>query len=96
MVATADQEHPITEAKLNGITITSEMRNAHRLLRNGNTIDPHKYVDHSYTTVWSKKIAGFTMHTFSTDFTTLTTDFLDNTGTVLHSFSVNKKGSIII
>jgi len=95
MVATADQEHPITEAKLNGATITPEMRLAHRLHRNGNTSDPHNYVDHTYSTVWSQKVAGFTAHTFSADFTTLKTDFIDNTGTVLHSFSVNKKGSII-
>ena len=77
MVATADQEHPITEAKLNGETITPEMRHAHRLHRNGNTSDPLIYVDHTYSTVWSKKVAGFTAHSFSTDFTTLKTDFID-------------------
>ena len=98
MVATADQEHPITEAKLNGETITPEMRHAHRLHRNGNTPDHDSlltYVDHTYSTVWSKKVAGFTAHTFSIDFTTLKTDFIDNTGTILHSFSVNKQGSIV-
>lgn len=95
MVATADQEHPITEAKLNGEIITPQMRHTHRLHRNGNTSDSLIYVDHTYSTVWSKKIAGFTAHTFSSDFTTLKTDFIDNTGVILHSFSVNKKGSIV-
>lgn len=46
--------------------------------------------NHTYKTVFNKKVAGFTAHTFSSDYQTLTSDFIDNTGAVLHSFSVTR------
>merc|ERR1711990_1160246 len=48
--------------------------------------------DHTYSQVWNQKTGGFTLHTFSEDFETLTTDFISYEGKTLHSFSV-KKGS---
>ena len=41
-------------------------------------------------TVWEQKVAGFTLHTFSTDFKELKTQFLDYQGKVLHQFSVKR------
>mmetsp|Transcript_69783 Transcript_69783/g.141287 ORF Transcript_69783/g.141287 Transcript_69783/m.141287 type:complete len:395 (-) Transcript_69783:152-1336(-) len=41
-------------------------------------------------TVWEQKVAGFTLHTFSTDFQELKTQFLDYHGKVLHQFSVKR------
>jgi hypothetical protein len=81
LVNTADQSHPITRAKLDGKNITHEER-----LGSGAT--------HSYQTVYNAKVAGFTLHTFSADFSTLTTQFISYTGAVVHSFSVNKNGAI--
>jgi len=31
----------------------------------------------SYTTLWTQKVAGFTLHTLSDDGTSLTTDYID-------------------
>merc|ERR1719313_2605044 len=45
---------------------------------------------HSQTTVFNQKTAGFTLHTFSSDFKQLKTDFVSYTGETLHSFSVTK------
>mmetsp|Transcript_83243 Transcript_83243/g.258459 ORF Transcript_83243/g.258459 Transcript_83243/m.258459 type:complete len:346 (+) Transcript_83243:129-1166(+) len=45
---------------------------------------------HSYQSVWSQKVAGFTLHTFDADFATLRTDFVSYTGEVLHSLTVSK------
>merc|ERR1712124_12526 len=47
---------------------------------------------HQQETVFNKKTSGFTLHTFSADFSSLTTDFIDASGKKLHSFTV-KKGS---
>jgi hypothetical protein len=40
--------------------------------------------------VWNKKIAGFTSHTFSDDFTQLTTDFWDYQSNKIYSFTITK------
>ena len=106
MVNTESQEHPITKAKLEGQTITPEMRANHRFQRdksttsstsndNINSLNETIYVDHTYSTVWTQKVSGFTLHTFSSDFSTLTTDFYSYTGTIVHSFTVNKNGTIL-
>ena len=47
---------------------------------------------HDSSTIFSKTVAGFTTHTFSSDFSTLTTTFLDNTLYNLHQFTVTKRG----
>ena len=49
---------------------------------------------HKYATVWNKKVAGFTLSTFSADFKTLTTKFISYQGTVIHKFTVNKAGTV--
>jgi len=46
---------------------------------------------HTYKPVFHQAVTGFTAHKFSTDFKTLTSDLLDTSGTVLHSFAVTKK-----
>eukprot|EP00929_Paragymnodinium_shiwhaense_P036041 TRINITY_DN19366_c0_g1_i1.p1 TRINITY_DN19366_c0_g1~~TRINITY_DN19366_c0_g1_i1.p1 ORF type:complete len:354 (+),score=101.33 TRINITY_DN19366_c0_g1_i1:67-1128(+) len=48
--------------------------------------------DHDVKEVWYKAISGFTAHTFSEDFSTLSTQILDTDGNVLHSFKTYKKG----
>lgn len=45
---------------------------------------------HSYQTVWNSKTAGFSLHTFDSMFTKLTTQFISYTGEVLHSFTITK------
>ena len=50
---------------------------------------------HSYQTVWNKKVAGFTLSTFSADFTQLTTQFISYNGQVLKSFTVSKSGAVL-
>jgi hypothetical protein len=37
-----------------------------------------------------EKVAGFNLHTFSDDMQQLTTDFIDYTGKVIHSFTTTK------
>jgi len=43
-----------------------------------------------YKTLWNQKVAGFTLHTFSDDYASLQTDYLDYTGSTVHTFSVQK------
>lgn len=45
---------------------------------------------HSYDTVWTQKVAGFTRHVFNDDFTSLETSFINYNGDVIHSFTVDK------
>lgn len=40
--------------------------------------------------VWNKKWAGFTLHTFSENYTQLRTEYIHYTGKTLHSFTVTK------
>jgi len=49
---------------------------------------------HVYSTVWNKKVAGFALSTFSSDFKTLKTQFISSSGTVLHTFTVTRTGKI--
>jgi len=76
MVRTQDQHHPTTRLKVQG---GSRPANASLGVK-----------DHSYTTVWNQKVAGFTRHKFSSDFSELITDFISYEGEVLHSFTVSK------
>lgn len=61
-----------------------------------NTKDQEQHEQHmlkaapSYELVWDKKIAGFTLHTFSSDLSELTTEYLDYQGNSLRSFTVKK------
>ena len=48
---------------------------------------------HRYESIWNSKVAGFTLHTFSEDLKSLTTDFYDYTGSVVHSFTVTKRNA---
>ena len=80
LVNTYDQTHPITALKVNGGNIAR---------------DPTVSASHSYQTVFNQKVAGFTVHTFSEDFSTLLTEFVTYTGSVIHSFTVNKAGAVI-
>ena len=45
---------------------------------------------HSYSSVWYKRSAGYTTHTFSEDLKQLTTTFMDGHGNKLRSFTVTK------
>eukprot|EP00939_MAST-03C_sp_MAST-3C-sp1_P005297 g5297.t1 len=47
---------------------------------------------HTYETVFNSKTAGFTLHTFSSDYTTLRTDFYSYSGEILRTFTVTKRG----
>ena len=42
------------------------------------------------STVWNQKVAGFTLHTFSEDYTSLTTEYVSYQGVTVHSFTVAK------
>lgn len=45
---------------------------------------------HSYQNVFSKVVAGFTSHTFSSDFQALETNFITSTGAVIYTLSTKK------
>jgi tartrate-resistant acid phosphatase type 5 len=96
MVSTADQSHPITAAKRDGLPVTEEIRrnrgSSTKQTANSSSLFP---AGHSYQTVWSLTIAGFTLHSFNSDFTELTTRFIDYEGNTVHSFVVNKQGKVI-
>eukprot|EP00928_Gymnodinium_smaydae_P080058 TRINITY_DN63861_c0_g1_i1.p1 TRINITY_DN63861_c0_g1~~TRINITY_DN63861_c0_g1_i1.p1 ORF type:complete len:450 (-),score=112.05 TRINITY_DN63861_c0_g1_i1:193-1542(-) len=47
---------------------------------------------HSRDDVFRQKVSGFTVHTFSEDFATLTTKFLTGDGSEVHSFVTAKNG----
>jgi len=81
MVPTTDQQQPITKAKLMGRNITSSV------LTSGG--------QHTYETVYNNAVAGFTSHTFSSDYSKLFTQYITYTGEVVHSFTVNRKGKIV-
>jgi predicted MPP superfamily phosphohydrolase len=49
---------------------------------------------HSYSVKWSKTVAGFTQHIWNADYTLLTTNYVDYTGAIIHSFIVNRNGAI--
>jgi len=74
----------------NGIYVTSGagamVRTPDQVARNGT------HGKSRYESIWESKIAGFTLHTFSEDFSSLRTDFISSTGDVLHSFTVSKRG----
>ena len=89
---TVDQAHPITLAKLEGRDVTPAMRKAHRFAVNSS--DTNEYSDHTYQKIWTQTVAGFTQHTFNSDFTSLTTNFITNTGAIVNSFVVNQRGVI--
>ena len=78
-----------------GEDVTPAMRQAHRKSVSSTETDTATYVDHSYKTLWNQAVAGFTLHTFNSDFTELTTDYMTNTGEVVNTFVVNKAGTII-
>merc|ERR1712050_14473 len=48
---------------------------------------------HQHESVFTAQKSGFTLHTFSSDFSSLTTDFIDASGSKLHSFTVRKGSS---
>lgn len=48
---------------------------------------------YQYTEVFNEKVAGFTYHQFNDDLTELTTNFVDYTGKIIHSFTINKSGN---
>ena len=50
------------------------------------------HLGHTYKSLYYKKVAGFTLHTFSSTFKSLTTDYYSHDGTILHSFKVEKSG----
>lgn len=77
LVMSGDQSHGRVFDKVNSVNL-DEMANV-----------PYG-LGHTYKPVFSAVKTGFTAHTFSPDFKTLTTDLVDVAGTVLHSFSVAK------
>ena len=80
LVNTADQKHELTSKKVAGMDIPADLGVGQ---------------NHSYTTLFNQKVAGFTRSTFDAGFTTLKTDFLSYTGAVVHSFQVNKQGALL-
>jgi tartrate-resistant acid phosphatase type 5 len=82
LVNTPDQSSTAVTFKLNGESqhIEDPTDNAHN--------------SHTYQTIFNQKVAGFTTHTFNSDFTILTTAFVSYTGEVVHSFSSSKDGTI--
>ena len=62
-------------------------------VRGGNltaTVEEGAAIGHQYRTLWNQKVAGFTLHTFSDDYSSLTTEYIDYQGSTIHSFTVKK------
>jgi len=57
--------------------------------------DSQKY-QHSYKTVFNSRTAGYTLSTFSSDFSSITTEYLSYTGSCLHQFTVQKNEVITV
>lgn len=55
-------------------------------------LDLPAYNGHSYKVVWNGRVAGFTRHTFNSDFSQLTTDYITYKGDIVHSFNQTKGG----
>ena len=101
LVDTPDQAQGITAKKVRGDpTVTGvfddldvdgadggEMQATKRQLQAGKK-------RHDYTTVWNEKIAGFTTHEFSTDFTSMVTRFIAYNGEELYKFTSYKDGTV--
>lgn len=51
---------------------------------------PFTEADHSF--LYNEKVSGFSLHTFSDDFSTLTTEFIGTDGKTLHTFVTSKDG----
>lgn len=85
LVNTVDQQHRLTKLKVAGKDVTKDM-----LMGKAGTASAH-----SYHTVYNNKVAGFTTHTFSDDFSSMTTNFVTNTGAIVHTFAVNKRGQLL-
>ena len=94
LVNTYDQTLPTTALKVNGGHIPATTGSTGSTTGSTGTTTSSSS-GHSYQTVYSQKVAGFTLHTFSPDFSTLRTDFVSYTGSVVYSFTVNKAGKVI-
>ncbi|RYH23706.1 hypothetical protein EON65_17560 [archaeon] len=94
LVNTASQSHLITSLKVSGKDVGKEVYERHRNSLNA-SLDLKAAYTHTYQTVFNQKVAGFTSHTFSDDFSTLTTNFVAYTGDIIHTFTVNKKGQFV-
>lgn len=88
LVDTPDQSHPLTAAKVRGENIPAD--DVKRSSKSSN-----KGVGHSYQTVFTEKVAGFTQHIFNDDFTIMTTNIISYTGDIIHTFNSNKAGSVL-
>lgn len=64
MIATEDQQDERAQTKLGGGHV------------HGYTTAAGVTSGHTYQSVWNNKVAGFTRHTFSTDYETLRTDYI--------------------
>eukprot|EP00928_Gymnodinium_smaydae_P063862 TRINITY_DN47341_c0_g1_i1.p1 TRINITY_DN47341_c0_g1~~TRINITY_DN47341_c0_g1_i1.p1 ORF type:complete len:360 (-),score=59.49 TRINITY_DN47341_c0_g1_i1:335-1414(-) len=56
---------------------------------------PRKAAEYSVNEVFYKKVSGFAVHTFSSDFATLKTEIIDVDGASIHSFVTTKTASAI-
>ena len=86
---TVDQTQGLTSLRLKGENIPATEEEG-----KGEGMGIYTASSHSYQTVFNQKVAGFTLHTFSTDFSYLVTDFIAYTGEIVHSFNVQKNGTL--
>jgi len=52
--------------------------------------------DHKVEELFYKRVSGFTVHTFSDDFSSLTTNYLDTNGNSIHSFVTSKTSQVVV
>lgn len=101
MLKTKDQESDSVRAKIAGLSFTSLSPHvpfsatAGRLPSSALSSAPaESAVHHTYETVWSQKIAGFTTHQFSPDYLTLTNEFVSFEGEIIRTVAVRKDGGV--
>jgi tartrate-resistant acid phosphatase type 5 len=84
LVDTADQQHPVTAAKMRGENVP------------GRPLQDHSgMLGVSYQSVEYDTVAGFVTSTFSSDFSKMTIDFVKYTNEVVYSFDVLKNGTTL-
>ncbi len=71
---------------------TADQQHPKTLLKTQGKAVPTATYGHSYQSICTNVVAGFTAHSFNSDFTELTTTFYNNLGGIVNQFTSDKNG----
>jgi tartrate-resistant acid phosphatase type 5 len=98
LVNTPDQSMAVTDKKANAhkgdVVVAAELDGTTTSYRKVDKKSRQLKGNHAYATVFNQKIAGFTAHYFSDDYTQLTTKYYGYDGSVVHQFTSDRKGGL--